>query len=544
MKELASLLVVLLMILPLQQLTLPGLVGPQQVILQPNSEVASTINVQLTGSYVDFSVNSSSSVNVYLVSSFNYSPFSVPSTASAIFSSSGTLITESVGPLIRGVYYIVIYNPGPSEATLNLKAWTEPVDIYKIRSGSPAPVGIADYGVANYSGTLSPYIERFNEIIGYATIYSLNATPKAYVLRGSTISLQLNVMLIVNGSQESVYWLQNVALFNTNEQKMYFEDSIWNADSIGAQISQGVSGNGRSYGEYYAYVYGPVSYSLPINVALLISAKNSSGAVILSFGYQVGGQSVIWYDNVSLSEKGVSSAYMEVNGYGYSPVGNFYDAEFVFGGPANGGETYVNEINASLRMEYIGQSGPYLPRQLYGFGSDTAETAYGAGTRVINGLPFVLLGQVNLEPLYEAHPPLFSAIVALPKAINEYVNLEMLMYSKISGGLPPYTFLIFINGKQATELESFTDTINETIYLPPLPSGYYNITVLVKDSAGSTLRFTFNVQVVETPLAWLLNGENGLVASLVLAAIGLVIYFISKRLERNNLYYGYLITNE
>lgn len=435
---------------------------------------------------------------------------------------------------------MVLYNPGPNGTDVSFEAWTEPVDIYKIRSSPPAPVGIADYGVANYSGTLSPYVETFNEAIGYATIYSLSATPQATSVGGSTVSLQLNIMLVANGSQQNVYWLQGVALFNTNRQTVYFEDSIWNADFLGAQLSQPLAGKGRSYGEYYAYIQGPEPYSMPLHLALLIAERVYGGTLTVSFGYQLMGQRVVWYDNVSIAEPGLKDAFMEVNGQYYTPIGNFYDAELVFGGPANGAETQITSINASLKLEYIGEGGPMLPRQLYGFGSDTAETALGAGTRLVGGVPYVLPGQVSFEPLYEAAPQGFSATVEMKSPVVEYVVFSPWIYSNVEGGLPPYTYIIYINGSRVAEFSSYLSEVNTTLSLPALPSGRYNVTVVIRDAAGATASFNLKVSVLETPLAYLLSGEAGLYASAALAALGFIIYFISKRRERNSLYYGYL----
>ncbi len=540
--EAFALAVIIILLPPQQPLILPNSTGPRQVLLSPGYMLATPIKVQLNGTYIEINISSSNVINAYVVSSSNYSQYFLPAYTASLFRWSGTSILAQVGPLTHGYYYLVIYNPGTQNAFVILNVWTEPVNIYKIRSSQPAPIGIADYGVANYSGSLSPYVESFNKIIGYASIKALNATSNVYVLKGVTTSLQLNVMFVTNGSQENVYWLQDVALFNTNTHTVFFEDSIWNSDGIGAQISPSISGNGRSYGDYYAYIYGPEGYSLPLNLALLINSRSEGGTVQISFGYQVNGQRAVWYDNVSFQEPGLLNAYMEVNGYGYTPAGNFYDAELVFGGPANGGETYINKINASLKLEYLGQSGPFLPKQLYGFGSDTAETLYGAGTFVMNGTAYVLPGQPSFEPLYEATPPPFSATVSLPSVEVEYADLPLHIYSRTTGGLAPYTFIIIVNGTRVATLNTYTGVINETIYLNPLPAGTYNVTVISKDSAGSESFSTFQVHVVETLMTQLFNGPIGLITSIALAAVGLIIYLISNSLKRNNLYQWYLIT--
>ncbi|MGC9077093.1 MAG: thermopsin, partial [Conexivisphaera sp.] len=262
-------------------------------------------------------------------------------------------------------------------------------------------------------------------------------------------SLQLNVVLQVNTtSGDFVYWLQDVPGFWTNNDTMYVSDNIWNMTSWLSSLSNStVIGSGAVYtspaGSYYGYGTGAFSYSFPLKVQLLITVSRSSYGASASFGYRVDGGPVVWYDNVTVRSPGVTSAYLLVDGYGMTPSGNFYDSELVFGGEGNAEQTNFTQMKSTLFMEYVLPNGSRVsPPALYGFGSNTAETADDLSATLVNGYPAVVVGSGNFAPLwYSASAPSFSAAMAIhPGEVDAGMEIPVQFTSAVSNGVAPYTY--------------------------------------------------------------------------------------------------------
>ncbi|MFP3293077.1 MAG: hypothetical protein RXP77_01960, partial [Nitrososphaeria archaeon] len=81
----------------------------------------------LTGMNVTFQVSSSVPVDVYLMTSSQFSVFEATGSAQYIYHYSGTYVDSSVGPLAGGTYYLVIDNDISSgTAYVNYTASTVP----------------------------------------------------------------------------------------------------------------------------------------------------------------------------------------------------------------------------------------------------------------------------------------------------------------------------------------------------------------------------------------------------------------------------------
>ena len=105
-----------------------------------------------------------------------------------------------------------------------------------------------------------------------------------------------------------------------------------------------------------------------------------------------------WFDNVTIRDPTVSSAYFYVSGNDTTPEGTFYDTEFVFGGEGNGKSTNFNQLSASLQLFYDNSNKgvlTYFP-SYYSFGQDTAESADNLHVSYSgNGVAQVSPGPVN-----------------------------------------------------------------------------------------------------------------------------------------------------
>jgi len=513
------------------------------IVVSPGFYLFSPVNVY-TGMNVTFSVYSNTSVNVYIMNGQQLSAFEQGLFSGYVYHTSGSTVSGSVGPLVRGIYYLVISNDiGKFSAAISYTLSTVPVNVYSIRSSLPAPVGIADYGVQNSSGIIKPYTERFSEIAGGATIYRIkayNSTPPPGVSPYSA-SLQLNSVLSVNTSSGTYYyWLQNVIMLNTNNDTMQFLNDLWNLSSKNSVLySRDISGKGvlKLVGLDNVYIYGSSfrSYSLPMAAYLFIRISQSPDSVTVSYGYSRNTVNVNWYDNVTIKESGVKSAYMVVSGYSMDPRGTFFDSELIFGGGGNGEYAYFSEMNASLSMWYVLPNGSTeYPRALYGFGSDTVEMADDLSTEFVNGVPWVSTGGGNFKPLtgYSA-PGNFSIKASIETGRYSYGEPVQINLSETSlNGIAPYTVYITLNGSVATSFITYQQDFSKTFTFQNLNSGTYLLKIAVVDGTNRTaFAGPFTVTVYPTLVEQYYTEIYNLMTVTVVALVvlGLYLSFRGKR---------------
>jgi thermopsin len=282
------------------------------------------------------------------------------------------------------------------------------VNPYLYYTSPPAPTGITDFGLYNYTSTggpVIPYTIMTDKVLGYANITSLLAyyqQARKYGVNPYSATLQLNVVLQVNTTSGTyAYWLQDVPSFQTNKNQVTFIDNIWNlTGSKSVLSSSAVSGNGKvasaGQGNTFYYDVGPTyTYSFPFAFVLVINVSYTPNAVYIWFGYEIlqNGKPVsspqyYYYDKVKISQPGIVSAAIYITGGNYTPDGLYYDAELVWGGGGNGAPTQFVHLNSTLGLYYVNSSGKLTPMpSLYTFGSDTAESAYNVHDSLVNGVP-------------------------------------------------------------------------------------------------------------------------------------------------------------
>jgi hypothetical protein len=333
---------------------------------------------------------------------------------------------------------VVLNNVSDTTITVNVSYALTPVSVYYDRSSLPAPIGIADYGVYNISGTLRASMVNYTEAIGYATIYSIsafNATPPEDTNR-SGASLQLNAVLQVNTNNDSYqFWLQNVIDFITSTKEYSIGDNIWNVTSNTSYLTNAsISGGGAVYyykdgNFYYGYSTSYNNYTFPFSQILYIKFYNiSRQGVTISFGYN-NGTGIQWYDNATINVSSVRSAYLLVDGYNLTNGQFYYDLELVFGGQSNGEYTYFNSMNASLGLQIVLRNGTIVtPNSLYTFGSDTEESADNLMVLFQNNSAWVLTGNNNFYAVGNASiPKLFLYSPVINKNTSGYNSLVFLL---------------------------------------------------------------------------------------------------------------------
>jgi hypothetical protein len=371
--------------------------------------------------------------------------------------------------------------PSPAEAprqfsnTETARPGTGEVDVNRIRSYEPAPMGIADYGM----GPSGPYQYSTNESMGVVKIGSLQT-------RNSTgdpwMSFQLNVVLpFTSGTSPKVYWIQDVVQINTNTNYAYFFDNVWNFSSPTAVMSgSAIEGNGQigvyqTGATYYwdgANQYG-ISSSPPVTFSFLVVAGiNSYAQPTVTFEYN-SGSGFQTYDTVTFDTVTFLRSFsgFVVSGFNYTPFNNFYDAEMIMGGPCCGRNTADVQSNVGLELYYSNGHNFETVPDAYNFGSDTAEGignvqslwyyAFAGGTDYAEILP----GAGSLRALYtQAETGIIDIRTSVPigtlYVLNSSNPSEFAQYPFIGGEVTvdvypgTYPLQIYQNGvlfDQATE---------------------------------------------------------------------------------------------
>ncbi|MCI4362214.1 MAG: thermopsin [Thermoplasmata archaeon] len=239
-------------------------------------------------------------------------------------------------------------------------------------------MGIADFGV-NPGGSGYSYATPL--IQGTVTIRSLYvSSPQA----ANDLSFQLNVEDIVSsGSSTYIYWIQDVAFFDTNLHGISWEDNVWNLTlGLGTGLpGSSLSGNGSTYsGTFYAdgasgYPGSNVTLSPPATFTARVVASNASGIPHVAFEYS-DGYGWVTYDNVTFPflTNGVNRGFL-VDGHQYLPGGQgFFDAEWVMGGPGGGSSQSTVRADVNMSLSYWNGHNLQLVRSAWNHGANTGET--------------------------------------------------------------------------------------------------------------------------------------------------------------------------
>jgi len=400
--------------------------------------------------------------------------------------------------LPAGEYKILFVN-NVSNSNVTIQAY--------LGAGRPSPTGIADYGIEAINGIVHPYIEKFNEVVGVAQIYSISAYNASIDSYGA--SLQLNTVLQVNtiyGSQE--YWLQNVIQFMTNTSEYRFVDNVWNLTSSPSVLNaNSIIGSGSIYltfegthlNNYYGYASQYFNLTYPLYTALLIKAINLPQGIEVLFGY-LNRTSFTIYDNVTIKVTGITSAYLLVDGYNTTGSGNAYDTEFVFGGQQGGEITSFNRINALIYMFYINNNSIFTPKSLFPFGLDTAEASDNLFTIPYQGAYKVEIGNDNEVVITNTSFPLKAKIVNGSSVIDLGQTSEVEL--NVTGGTPPY--IVEIGNKTYVDL-----FLGNTYYsITPNRTGNITYAITVEDLYGETRSLNYSLKVNPDPTISIIISRN------------------------------------
>jgi parallel beta-helix repeat protein len=261
----------------------------------------------------------------------------------------------------------------------------------------PAPMGLADLGLRNASGTLTPYDYNTSSVWGSV---SLTDALAAYVDGDGpdTFGLQLNAvatnvtLLGVPGFQ---FWTQNYLSYTPSTHNLTFGDNVWNFSNASAEFpsdalaSYGPAGHPEA--PYYYFAVGPsYTVSYPFTVNLYLNATHVGGRPAVYFNYSItkGGAPVVGHGSfdfvVFASSLGVAVApapapAFQVNGTGIGPSGLPNDFELVLVGNDIGDTTTFFEISGTMSLEYWSHTVDryHAVPAAFDAGSDTGETSNG-----------------------------------------------------------------------------------------------------------------------------------------------------------------------
>lgn len=262
---------------------------------------------------------------------------------------------------------------------------------------SPAPMGVADYGLMNQSGSVVTYnytTSSFMASINLNNFSDFNLGDNA----PQSVSMQLNSVLnnvALLGNDSYNMWTQNVIFLSPRTNTIEFLDNVWNFSSPTATMNPSTilyssavaSGHGQN--TYYHYGYSAVyniTFPLSINVYLNSTLVNNNSAVFFNYSVPQDHLSGTYDEVVFNSTYGQSSSYSApdphyfVSGTLVTPTGFIpYDAEIMIGGPGGGSTADISQINGTMNLEYMNAttSSYHNVRAAYDIGSQTGETSTG-----------------------------------------------------------------------------------------------------------------------------------------------------------------------
>jgi thermopsin len=398
----------------------------------------------------------------------------------------------------------VVFVPRPSATPREQTAARESGVVTPLYSGTPAPLGLAYYGLnSTGGGTITGTI--FNTT-GVQASVDANATGIAasdlYQSSPDSYGIQLNSVLTnvtLDGTGHYEFWTQNVVEFYPSSHFMILVTNIWNFSARGASMSpnvfyaHGPDGTDQyaALGYYYAqqFLSSPISY--PFNLTLTLNSSISGGRDMVTFGVTLVSSvhpsedfsAPAWDYAVFNSSKPPAPPSLTVpsnftaDGLQYNPQGLTNDFELDICGPGGGSQADLTAADANLGLAtWDGTAWVAVPAA-YNYGGETGETATGAnvawssatgGPAGLAEYGTMTTGPAELTGLWGTGAPQGSFPVTLNVAPGNAFNF--FTYDGAPGFTSP-NFIVF-------ESAYAPDIYNTTLHLMP---GTYNLTTELSD---------------------------------------------------------------
>ncbi|MGC8496872.1 MAG: thermopsin family protease [Thermoplasmata archaeon] len=355
--------------------------------------------------------------------------------------------------------------------------------IMPLYSSAPAPMGIGYYGLMNNSGMLTGTVLNTTSFEGSITVNNLNIF---YLDADSpySMSIQLNTVLrnvTLFGNNSFVFWTQNTVSYSTRTHQLSMVDNIWNFSSAQYLFTQNslYSYDGIPVPPTYYYAvssnFTNVNFPFTINVYINSTIINNRNAVFFNYTLIQQNQAPVSgsYDEVIFnstygmpSDYKTAPAYFQVNGNEPTPTGFLlYDAELMLGGYSGGSTTTVFNINATMQLSYLSDTGYTAVPSAYNFGTDTGETSIGVSSswNGVNPTAILTTGPSILAPLWGLAPGSGNI--------------------KISGSVTPSNAFMFINPGSTfnASIAQWAAIGTSGKFLYELPSGTYSAEILLSN---------------------------------------------------------------
>jgi thermopsin len=330
-------------------------------------------------------------------------PASAPVAPSAAYRAQGSLAPSGVAPLPAGLARATSIERSLEERGVPLAdvhlpdlaaaAADESGPIAPVTSNGPAPMGVADLGIRNLSGRMTPYILNSSSVSGTANLTNAEAvyldgdSPNSFDLQFNAVAT--NVTLFGRSSYE--FWTQDFATYTPSNSSLSFGDNVWNFSAPTLDLTANSIASHGTHGSVIAptvyYATGPTyKVTNPFSVTFFLNTTLVGGRPAVYFNFSLVSASLRTAGSfdfvVFQSGTGGSPAPLpafQVNGTGLDPAYFANDVELVLVGDGGMDTTTFFAINATLAIDFWNASAAaYRPfPSAFSAGDDTGETSNG-----------------------------------------------------------------------------------------------------------------------------------------------------------------------
>ena len=260
---------------------------------------------------------------------------------------------------------------------------------------APAPMGVADLGLENESGTVTPTVLNTTSVEGTAAITSAQSVyldgdgPDIFGVQMNAVATHVELF----GKSSYEFWAQNFVSYTSSNGTLTFGDNIWNMSSPAGLISSNVfhshGANGTLLAPIFYYATGPTfTVHYPFTVTFYLNATDVGNRPAIFFNYTLRAPSVHalgTFDNVVFNSDRLPPIFaapvpqFQANGTANDPLGLPNDLELVLVGDGDGDTTTFVRLNAQFSLDtWNSSASAYAPvPSAYEHGSDTGETSDG-----------------------------------------------------------------------------------------------------------------------------------------------------------------------
>ncbi len=397
-------------------------------------------------------------------------------------------------------------------------------------SSSPAPMGIADYGLRNATnGSVVPYRLNTTRLVGTVDEWGPGIVP-FYLDSGAPDSYAIQLDAVITnvtlfGQPGYQFWIQDVLEYSVGRDQLTLISNVWNFSALGAVDSPNLLAahgpNGRlvPYDVYYSNltipnVEGPFDASLFLNSSVNASrdqvnfsavVSGPSGTIAEPFDY------VVFNSTVNTTARFSNPASFTIDGFETNPAGYTDDFELDVGGPGDGLQTNLYQADANLSLVFWNATAKVYRNvpSAESYGGDSGETASGA----------------SLAWLEEAHGPFDANIYAVmtsgPGFLHGLWNASTPRgATPVSFSLDPSNAWVFVRSNATVPESNFsvvesewapTELNNGSFVLGP---GNYTVDVLESEYTPETLFLDVGGSALAVPVSLDPNASAGIYAPL------------------------------